>query len=702
MSRIPFDARDLDQKVVSKVFADLFRPIKSLSDADSNTFNTLGARAALYRDFHELQVESRKNQLPAAGSLSRDDIRAAFAIGMRRVVDIGVMEAYRIAGNARLRLLSIDRRTREWLAEQELAALKASAERDGVPQEAIDEMVPVANTPTRQHHKEALIAAGAPGHYLTVRTDGRAFQWSQAYALYSALYRDPLKLLDGDPAIAGAGDAEDALAAFAQMCLVPESWVDLEAMIRDGLEVPDYEVLTLFDVDGNYVGRVLRQRWHFGVIPDLFYTDEELIKGKVALLTGHILASPGWAKHAQQSVLCSEPVYHVRRDLAGGMKPPDIPDMWTTYQVPTEGLVELKGVFCGHVEAATAQRHRTKTWAINGDLSSMRAVDWSSPNQRFISGIRWLEESDFPLLYPAHLGELPKVSKSGRPAFAGLRESRGLLPDSALDLAERAKRLMQIEAFEAIETLTDQGSLKSLIKRIHRDVSKEALEQAAERLFEQLHVPGLGYEGFNLDEYEDIEVERHRLGARRRQTLGMLPLFATRLSSLFPELAQLGHFTIWFILGFNDGLLDEYEEHFDADGEFDDYGPDDVLIPLIMLASAAVTGVRPEFMQRDSALVAIHRWLENGNALDQIYPMAEKLVRYARDLNYQERLMKRVGNDIERQVALRERARAMGVAYVSDKVSSFGGTNPVILRYLEEGRMLMRAGSEIGGDRKGV
>jgi hypothetical protein len=83
MSRIPFDARDLDQKVVSKVFADLFHPIDSLSDADTNTFNDLGARSARYRDLHELQVEARKNQLPPAGSLSRDDIRAAFAIGMR-------------------------------------------------------------------------------------------------------------------------------------------------------------------------------------------------------------------------------------------------------------------------------------------------------------------------------------------------------------------------------------------------------------------------------------------------------------------------------------------------------------------------------------------------------------------------------------------------------------------------------------------
>lgn len=182
----------------------------------------------------------------------------------------------------------------------------------------------------------------------------------------------------------------------------------------------------------------------------------------------------------------------------------------------------------------------------------------------------------------------------------------------------------------------------------------------------------------------------------------MLPLYAKRLCELFPPLAQFGHFTLWFILRYNEGILDESEEYFDEDLEFDDYGADEILIPLILLASAAVTGARPEFMQRDSVLVAIHRWVEQGKTLDQVGNMAKEFDRYRTHLNYQRRLMDRLESDIARQVALRDRARAMGVAYVSDRVSSFAGENPVFMRSLEEGRVLMRVGSEIGWDRAGV
>lgn len=702
MSRIPFDTRDLDQKVVSKVFDDLFRPLKSLSDQDSNALNALGARAARYRDLHDLQVEARKNQLPPAGTLSRGDIRAAFAIGMRRVADIGLMEAFRITGNARLRLLSVDRRTSDWLAEQDLAAKKASAEREGLPQEVIDEMAIAASTPTRQRHKDDLIDAGAPGHYLTVRNDGKAFQWSSAYALYSLLHKDPLKFLEGEPAVAGAGSAEDALSAFAKACLVPESWVDLETLVRDGLEAPDYEVLTVFSAQGQYIGRVLRQRWHFGIIPDLFYTDEELIQAKVELLAGKILASPGWAKHAKDSVLCTEPVYVLRRDIAATKAVPPVPDMWTVHHVPVDGLVELKGIYCGHLEVATGNRPRTAAWAINGDLCSLRSVDWSSANQRFIAGIRWLDESDLPLLYPILGAETPQTNKQGRTSFAGLRESRGLLPDSAVDLTDRARLLMQMETVDAVEALTNKGAVRRILKRITEVISKEDLEKAAQRLFEMLHVPGLGYEDYDLEDYEDIEVERHRLGERQDQTLRMLPLYAKRLAELFPPLDPLGEFTLWFILRYNEGILDDHEDYFDASSEFDDYASDDVLIPLIILASSVAAGMRPEIPHRESALVAIHRWLEQGKALSQICTMAAEFDRYGQHLNHQARLMNRVGGDITRQVALRDRARAMGVAYVSDKVSSFAGENPVFLRSLEEGRMLMRVGAEIGWDRTSV
>lgn len=686
MNRIPFDDRDILHKVVTKVFRDLLSNIPSQSNLDDNAINAAGAQVCRYRDLHDLQTEARKNSLPALGSLTRDDIRAALAIGLRRVTGIDLIQAFRATGKARLRLLSVDRRTREYLEEQKLAELQKAQESQGTGKLIVlDECWRAGPDNVRQRHKGALIEAGAPDHYLTVRADGLAFEWGPTYALYQIIHSNPM-LLDGEPAISDCTSPEEAVETYAREVLVPESWVPIRSLVGEGLEVPDYEVIALYNGEGIYIGRVLRHRWHRGIIPCLYYTDLDLLNGKVELLCGRRQSNAGFADYGQERVSCTSPVYCASSLDVGVPTLPSIKDVWTPFQVPAEDLKLLNGVFCGAIQVTQGSRS-TSVWAIDGDQYALQMKDWSvSLQQTYFSTLSWRTEGDFPLLYPVRQPQRVEGPARGRVRYAGMREQRVILPAEVVDLQKGASRLMRFGAQDVAVTLNLPGSESELLPSMLSAANASAMEASAQAYFEACHVVGEDY-----DE-DDVAEETIRRALWRQQALDLLPDFFSLMSARFPYLQQFGMFTTWYVMRGIDGDLENVS--------VDELTAAEVLVHLVLLTSATVAGVRPDWFTWEAASLAVGRWVDARSDLKSVHDLAGQFESYGHKLYQQGRMIRRVSDEIARRVKNRGYAKALRVAFVTDKVSTIAYGKESLQKLFTEGRTYRVDTSKEGSSRQ--
>lgn len=652
MYRLVLSKLDVERKRPLDVSRTVLRHIARGEGVDAQQINQKAPLLFGYPNAHSMHAEAGKTPLPEPRSLTRNDIHLGLTKNLRELAKVPFMAAFRAVGKAKLRILDIDARTVEACQEASLAELQLQSGKRIM----IDEFHRAGESLKPNPLAGKLIAAGAPGYQLLVRRDGSAFDWSFLLSVYEAIHRSAGKVLEGDPMVADCASMDEAVDRYLREVLVPEAWVSIEDMIRDGLEVPGHDVLALYTAEGTYIGRVIRNVALQAVVPKLYYTDEELVKGKASLFRGSVeqrlgaINVPGGIFNSSFNVPCTEPVFVSLAPYPGGLR---INDLATVHSVEPDTLEELSGLRCGSSRMMSGIG-TTILWAIDGEQVFLGRDDRQMFNQGYVMAAQWLSERDFPLLFPVVSYDAAGDS-SNRGAWLDRYKPKMLLPPQTVEFQERLSRKFRRDIAEAREILSAPTELEALLRLLLERTTSEDIEKSAQLLVKaEYEVPA-------STDTLDVEDERQRLNDLWRLDQEKLPALVASLQARHPFLTQFGLLTNWAVVRASAGDL----EHFTVA----DLGVDDVLIELVLLASASASGMRPERFGKAPAALAVGRWVAGDIDLKEVQDVATVFAAYEKKANLQEMNIRSAQRAVTKELDCRERSRELGVAYAGERVT---------------------------------
>lgn len=643
MKRIPYSPQDL--KKLPDIGRRMFHNVQGFTSSNRDKLAELVAKASFYSSLHDLKAELGKTPLPTPGSIKRVDVQMAFALGLRKLTDLSLIEAFRRAGSSKLRLLSIDELTAEHMQEERLREVQMANPHKRI---AVDEAHMISSNTQGWHKDGALLkACGAPPYNLVVGKDGMAFQWSQFTALYDALVASNEFSAVTDKDLSGLS-TEQAVSQVVREVLVPESWLPIRDLIREGFRVPYHEAVWLFDASGTGIGRVIRHQAHKGIIPRLLLTDDEVADALTELILGNFVGQGSILADKVIAVRDREPVYAIRQGYSG---PKTVGEPGSAPCASRESLEQLPGIEASLLSVHTGSLEQRR-WQLEGRYVRTSVADWSVICTGYLMTQQWLTEADFPRLYPNYTA--PALA----PADMGFdNDQRVVLPVAALSVQKMTKGHVQIKFKAASARLASAFESGELLERLGDAGNRTAMEATAEKMFMTRFLDQLE----QMENESGINQSQEAQDKYKAEDIDRLSAVTARLVDGYPSLSIFGHFSLWFALMALHGTLDDYEADYES--------LEEVLAQLVVLAgSAAANKHRIDYFSTDQTAVAVCMWLDGEIELDDVPAVADDYRKYTWLLERQSGHMERVVLAMNAEVEGRSRAKTLGFAYASQPI----------------------------------
>jgi len=621
MKRIPFAQRDL--KKLPDLAKQLLAGLDLLPEGNRNKASQLMALICLYDSFMDLKYQVDKTPFPQPSSIQRSDIALLVAIGLRQLTHLPFLEAFKRAQRSKLDMLTVFKSTKEYAQY-----LQASEDaKKGIIWDEYPSYMPGPALPREQ--VGILHRAGVPDFDLVVRKDGKAFQWQEFVELFTAVQSAPHYAEQVEPELVRHVADSASLETFTREVLVPNSWIDLEELIKAGLEVPYHEVIWLFDKEGKYIARVFRHTVHGSLHGHLMATDDQVLQGKVNLFKGIPLGRGAPLGFGMMLHDGSEPLFML---LPGAQGPRSVTDSMDTPVVSTKDLVELPGVTGNYQEVYQAKRKRDN-WEIAGNLVNIE------PGTRhyydsYIETTSWLWEPDLPHLYAHYDG--PRQRK-----WDSFSDQNVFLPSGAVEFQDRAMKLLQRTMRQAAETLSTAAAASMLLERLGQVTSIAALEAYALSQYEN------EFACFHEDQLDEARARIHS------ETVAAVEALLHRR----PALSIFGVHSLWFALVGHHSTIDEITvEEETLEG---------LLTQLVVLAAAAAQFI-PEidYFQAEIAAIAVAQWMTGKIGLSDIISVATGLYDDAKKLYRQRERIESLTWYVNGEIDRRAHARELGYLYV--------------------------------------
>lgn len=622
MKRIPFAQRDL--KKLPDLAKQLLAGLDLLPEGNRNKASQLMALICLYDSFMDLKYQVDKTPFPQPASIQRSDIALLLAIGLRQLTHLPFLEAFKRAQRSKLDMLTVFKSTKEY-------AQYLQASEDAKKGIIWDEYPNYMPGPALSREQVGILhRAGVPDFDLVVRKDGKAFQWQEFVELFTAVQSAPHYAAQVEPELVRQVADPASLETFTREVLVPNSWIDLEELIKAGLEVPYHEVIWLFDKEGKYIARAFRHTVHGGVLGHLMATDDQVLKGKVRLLQGRTLirATP-MGESLMLDRVGSQAVFVLR---PGAQGPRSVTDPMATPVVSTTDLVELSGV-TGDYQMVYRSNQQRDDWDITGNLVNLE------PGTRdyidsYIETTPWLWEPDLPHLYAHYDG--PRQRK-----WDSFSDQNVFLPSGAVEFQDRAMKLLQRTMRQAAETLSTAAAASMLLEQLGQVTSIAALEAYALSQYEN------EFACFHEDQLDEARARIHS------ETVAAVDALLQRR----PALSIFGVHSLWFALVGHHSTIDEITvEEETLEG---------LLSQLVVLAAAAAQAL-PEidYFQAEIAAIAVAQWMTGKIGLSDVISVATGLYDDARKLYRQRERIQSLTWHVNGEIDRRAHARELGYLYV--------------------------------------
>ncbi|KFE55388.1 hypothetical protein [Pseudomonas syringae] len=631
MSRVCLTKRDIERKRPN----DITRAILTYIHGDAVDHQEINVKTPGlfgHANTHSMQAEAGKDPLPEPGTITRDDISLTLASNLKGMLGISLLTAFQAVKTSKLRTLDIDSLTVEKLAES--STLDFDSANPGKKLIACELPSSISDSPILT---QQLLDAGAPPYDLLVRSGGYAFMWSKLEAIFQAIVNTKGRALRGERSVEGAVDAEEAVDRYLRHELIPNAWQPLHDMHNDDIEVPNHDVIALYNAEGCYIGRVLYHRGLNAVIPKLYYTDSEVKKGKINLLTdnpdnfaGSVNISSDAPFLFPVDVGCDEPVFTSREYCSPQLR---VPDYTTQPSVDTASLSVLQGVLCGsatiHVGKTTS-----KLWAIDGEIAIPKISSFSRLYQGYIRAFKWLDESDFPLLLPLQQGS---AASSERLSFMDRHGPKEILPRKTVEFTERLCKKIDRDISEARTALEDPEETEAILGLILKEVSADRIDQCALTILEAVD--------------SDLAEETGHLQAQVPPLLKRHP--ALKAFSLDTHLAILK------------GAVEDDGEC--ADGS--QVGFAEAIVTLVALASACTSAVAPQWAALRPSMLAVGMWLNGQVPLAEVHAFIRTLRISLQQAAKQKSLVDLMQAAVAAEVDSRERAKELGMLFAGNRVT---------------------------------
>lgn len=625
MKRLPFAQRDL--KKLPDIAKQLLAGLDLLPEGNRNKASELMAQICLYDSFMDLKYQIDKTPFPQPGSIQRSDIALLLAIGLRQLTYQPFLEAFKRARRAKLHMLTVYKSTKEYADDLQ----KVEYNMKGI---FLDEHPSVGFRPALPREQSMILhRAGVPHFDLVVRRDGKAFQRHEFLDLFEAVQKAPHFAAQVVPELVSLATDADSLVTFTREVLLPDSWIDLEELIKAGQEVPYHEVIWLFDQGGKYIARAFRHTVHGGVLGHLMATDEQVLAGKVDLLKGKGLLRRSPMGESPQAQGLTEKVFTLR---AGAATPRTVNDPMDAPVVPLADLVEVPGITGGYSMAYIGQRQRDD-WSIAGRLVNL------APNNRdypfaYLETVSWLWEPDLPNLYSHYDG--PRTRE-----WDILSDQNVFLPSGAIEFQDRAMKLLQRTIRQAADALGTAAATSMLLEQLGKVTSISKLEAYAQSQYES------EFSGYDEDQVADARARIHP------ETVAAVESLLQRR----PVLSIFGLHSLWFALVGHHSTIDEISvEEETLEG---------LLTQLVVLAAGAAQCLSEiPYFQAQLAAVAAAQWMAGKIGLDDVIPVASGLYDDASKLYRQRERIEKLTWTVNGEIDRRAHARELGYLYVGGSV----------------------------------
>ena len=625
MKRLPFAQRDL--KKLPDIAKQLLAGLDLLPEGNRNKASQLMAQICLYDSFMDLKYQVDKTPFPQPNSIHSSDIDLLIAIGLRQLTHLPFLDAFKRARRAKLDMLTVYKSTKEYAEYlQKVEDAKKRIFWDEYPSYGVRPALP-------REQSMILHRAGVPDFDLVVRRDGKAFQRHEFLELFEAVLKAPQFAAQVEPELVSLATDTELLETFTREVLLPDSWIDLEELIKAGQEVPYHEVIWLFDREGKYIARAFRHTTHGGILGHLMATDEQVLQGKIKLLQGRSLLRQSPMGEAPLSSGGTEKVYTLRH---GAACPRTVTDPMDAPVVPMDDLVEVPGIMGGYFMVYIGQRRRDD-WSITGRLVSPEPGSRDYPFA-YLETVSWLWEPDLPNLYAHYDG--PRNRE-----WDIFSDQNVFLPSGAIEFQDRAMKLLQRTMRQAAEALGTAAATSMLLEQLGKVTSISKLEAYAQSQYES------EFSGYDEDQIADARARIHP------ETVAAVEALLKRR----PVLSIFGLHSLWFALVGHHSTIDEISvEEETLEG---------LLTQLVVLAAGAAQGLLEiPYFQAELAAVAVAQWMAGKIGLDDVIPVASGLYEDASKLYRQRERIERLTWSVNGEIDRRAHARELGYLYVGGSV----------------------------------
>lgn len=488
MNRLSLAERDIKKlRPIARAILDGIESIEGIDLSNKHKQVDLLCQASGYRNLHDVQAEIKRNGdpvPPAPASISRYDLQMRLARGLQRIVHtlsdgnqtLNLIEALQRVARADLEPLTIYKSSVEYLHTQRLMTDASKRELPDLALAAARRQAEIEQcwTPDR----DRLIESGAPPFMVAISYDpmlptttATVHHWQTAKTLYNAvLAATDDRDLPPEVSLKDLRNPE-RMSRFLEHVVVQGSNISIEDFVAQ-YRIPYHEVIWLFSEGGEYIGRVLRNTVHGGIVAGLLHTDEDVLEGKACLL----LNEPLTRIHNRHYEFFEEhgtlPVFTLKPGL---QSPRSVLTLQDRPQVDAKDLVRVPNIQAGYLLLSNVggTRVHEKAWQIKGRSiyvypERARNFMWSVS---YYETERWLEESDFPELFRD-----PRPANHDDVSIGTANKTRTFLPTYATDLQDRATFLLNSE----LNGRTGQEKILAISNRLGG--AERKLKAQAERI----------------------------------------------------------------------------------------------------------------------------------------------------------------------------------------------------------------------------